>query len=64
MIDSISELLTDSISNPIFLPKSIQLVYLSEINYQESNTKKVKGFALLNAPVINRRINCNQVSIM
>lgn len=29
MIDSISELFIDSLSNPIFLPKSIQLVYLS-----------------------------------
>lgn len=40
-----------------FLPKSIQLVYHSKKNYQESNIKKVKGFALLNAPVINGRKN-------
>lgn len=62
MIDSISELFIDSISNPIFLPESIQLVYYSEKNYQESNIKKVKG--LLNAPVINRRKISKYISIM
>lgn len=45
-----------------FLPESIQLVYHSETNYQESSIKKVKG--LLNAPGINRRKISKYIPIM